>query len=151
MNECLQMMKEMISTNPFAIVQSVELNKKLMIESVEADEECNLWCWADEDEMEGSNMAGMTNVCLKFADKTSGQFMLVKGQASIANFFSQNMAHLCRKNKSGYLIKIAVTEIETFQKRNIYRNINILDSVKRYSAAIIHRLSDSRMVSRQAV
>lgn len=144
MNECLLLMRTMIAKNAFAIMQSPAMSGKLMVETLEADEEGTLWCWADEEDM--TDHLQSTEVAMKFADKKSGQYMVVKGLATTANFFPQNMAHLCRKAKSGYLLKVEVREVETFQKRQLHRSINIMDSVRKYSTAILQN-----MVRKQAV
>jgi hypothetical protein len=141
MDENLILARNMISANRHAVIKSSQLNQRLMIETLEADDEGNIWCWVDEDEVQALHKFNNVNVSLKYADKVNGRFMIANGVISIMNFISPSVAGCFRKTTGGYLCKVDVLDYEYFEKRQIAPHTNMLDSIRKYSLELAQSIN----------
>lgn len=145
----IELLKEVISGNPYAIVKSGSFAGSIIMQTIEVDEEGCLWCWLQEDEEDEDKdsfekLCRMEHlpVCLKYANKSTGQYLVAYGNADFVNFFPATMAHLCQQTQSGYLWKVSVKEFEYFEKKRLSETVNILKSVKQYSLALVEKLNN---------
>jgi hypothetical protein len=148
MDENLAFTRKMIANNPYAIVKAATTYKRLMVETLEVDEDGDIWCWIDEDGQENQlSKFNDASVCLKYTDKRRGRFMTASGTFITTNFIPPHVAGCFSKNNSGYLCKVDVQEYEYFEKKKITAHTNILDSIKKYSLSIVQRLQSARLTT----
>lgn len=149
MSESITLTRSMMAANPFAIVKSAKPGIRLIAETVEVDDENNLWCWIDDEYETMLDQLNDKRVCLKYADKQSGRFMIVQGTMTTTNFLPPSVSHYYQKNTSGYLCKVCVHEFEYFEKKRINAHTNVLDSIRKYSLGLVERIAGNTLLRKK--
>lgn len=141
MDENLILARNMITANCHAMIKSPLAGHRLTLETLEADEEGNLWCWADESSIKELNRLDNAAISLKYADKENGRFMVASGTLSIMNYLSPSLAPCFCKEHSGYLCKVYVQLYEYFEKKKVAPYPNLIDSIRKYSTRLAQNIS----------
>lgn len=149
MNESITLTRAMMAANPYAIVKSAKPGIRLVVETVDVDDENSLWCWIDDEYATDVEQLNDKRVCLKYADKPGGRFMIVQGTMTTIDFLPPAISHYFRKNTSGYLCKVCVHEFEYFEKKQVSAHINVLDSIKKYSLGLVERITNNTLLRKK--